>query len=604
MVWELESSPEQLWPYAADNQRFNQTAGFKPVDYRDIPQKTGGSKRIAQIKIWKYTVEYEDRPFEWIRYQRYSNERIFKTGPIHRMYFEMILEPHGTGTKLHYNFKYTPKNLISELFIKNIIKPNMYKTSTRIFKNIDEYLQNETRLAFATKPPKLGDTAEQRLQTLGQQVIAEGYNSQWVETLIDLIKSDIDLNLTRLRPYQLADRWSASRRSVLEMFLSATKLGLLNMNWEVMCPLCRGGKQHTSTLGELQKTVHCSTCNINFEADFSQYVELTFTPHPQIRFVPINEYCAGSPMVTPHILAHQILAPKESRTIAIKLESGNYRLRTQKQGVEKWFNLQCPNTTQSSDYTVELSSDEIVLMEQASTNNKVTSSLTNFTLTNQADYEQRFFLEQGDWYTDAVTAAEVTALQHFRDLFSDEVLRPGDEIGIQGLTILFSDLVGSTAMYNQQGDASSYALVRKQFDYLQEVVRLNGGTIVKTIGDAIMAVFSTPASGVGAAYAIQKGLADFNNQHTNKPIMIKLGLHYGPCIAVNMNGLLDYFGTTVNLAARLEGQSKGGDIVISTAVWEDTSVQSLITDNSIMVKPFQTKIKGFDESFHLYRLLI
>jgi class 3 adenylate cyclase len=255
---------------------------------------------------------------------------------------------------------------------------------------------------------------------------------------------------------------------------------------------------------------------------------------------------------------------------------------------------------------ISIQIDEQAIQVTALPADKSTESGNDMTLTitNSASYEQRFYVEQAKWYTDAVTAAEVTAMQHFRDLFSDEVLRPGEEIGIQGMTILFTDLVGSTAMYNKLGDAPSYALVRRQFDFLQRIVRANGGAIVKTIGDAIMAAFADPVNAVGAAWVIQQELGKFNDSQSNEPLTIKLGLHYGPCIAVNLNGRLDYFGTTVNLAARLEGLSKGGDIIISESLWQNPLTQKLLKAKGVEVIPFETTIKGFNDNFLLYRLLL
>ena len=157
-------------------------------------------------------------------------------------------------------------------------------------------------------------------------------------------------------------------------------------------------------------------------------------------------------------------------------------------------------------------------------------------------------------------------------------------------------------MYNRLGDAPSYALVRDQFAFLQRIVRDHEGAIVKTIGDAIMAAFVDPAKGVRAALAIQEQIADFNADHPDEPLMIKLGLHHGPCIAVNLNGRLDYFGTTVNLAARLEGQSQGGDVVISERLRQDPAVAELLESMAVEVVKYETAIKGFDEHFVLYRL--
>ena len=291
----------------------------------------------------------------------------------------------------------------------------------------------------------------------------------------------------------------------------------------------------------------------------------------------------------------------------VKIEKGGYRIRTQRPGVEQWIELDGDKPAQITSLAIQASADALQIIPQpAATSPKNNSSgeWVTLTMTNKAPYPQRVYIERADWYTDAVTAAQVTALQHFRDLFSDEVLRPGEEIGVQGMTILFSDLVGSTAMYNRWGDAASYALVREQFAFLQRIIREYEGAIVKTIGDAIMAAFADPAQGVGAALAIQREINTFNIAHLNEPLIIKLGLHQGPCLAVNFNDRLDYFGTTVNLAARLQGQSQGGDVVISEKLRRDPEVAKLLDSMAIKVDHFATSIKGFDENFCLYRLTV
>ncbi|MGH6962095.1 MAG: adenylate/guanylate cyclase domain-containing protein, partial [Dongiaceae bacterium] len=100
--------------------------------------------------------------------------------------------------------------------------------------------------------------------------------------------------------------------------------------------------------------------------------------------------------------------------------------------------------------------------------------------------------------------------------------------------------------------------------------------------------------------AIQSRVAAFNTSHGDDAIIIKLGLHRGPCIAVTLNDRLDYFGSTVNLAARLQGQSVGGDIVLSQALAVDAGVQALLADYAVTDETAQ--IKGFDRPVAFHRL--
>src|SRR5690606_37211079 len=127
-----------------------------------------------------------------------------------------------------------------------------------------------------------------------------------------------------------------------------------------------------------------------------------------------------------------------------------------------------------------------------------------------------------------LTADRVTALQAFRDLFSDQVLRPGDEVAVRRVTLLFTDLAASTALYGRIGDARAYHLVREHFAFLGRVVREQEGAVVKTIGDAIMAAFAEPGRALAAARAAQASIAGFNAGNPDGPILLKIGLHEGP----------------------------------------------------------------------------
>ena len=198
-------------------------------------------------------------------------------------------------------------------------------------------------------------------------------------------------------------------------------------------------------------------------------------------------------------------------------------------------------------------------------------------LVSQARRPLTFVIEARSWVRDALTADRVNAMQAFRDLFSDQTLRPGDEVGIGRVALMFTDLQGSTALYERVGDAAAYRLVRDHFAFLVATVREHNGALVKTIGDAVMASFSDPADAVRAALAVQAQVAGFNREQGDQHIVIKVGLHCGPCIAVTMNDRLDYFGSVVNMAARLEGQSAGGDIVLSTETHADPAVQELLS---------------------------
>jgi class 3 adenylate cyclase len=138
---------------------------------------------------------------------------------------------------------------------------------------------------------------------------------------------------------------------------------------------------------------------------------------------------------------------------------------------------------------------------------------------------------------------------------------------------------------------------------LREEIASEGGSIVKTLGDAVMAVFPRPAPALRAIMNAQARLAA--PPEGVRPLTLKAGLHAGACIAVTLNGRLDYFGSNVNIAARLEPLSTGADCVITSDVRRDPEVSDLLEDplSGLAAEPSEATLKGFDnESFELWRV--
>jgi adenylate cyclase len=175
-------------------------------------------------------------------------------------------------------------------------------------------------------------------------------------------------------------------------------------------------------------------------------------------------------------------------------------------------------------------------------------------------------------------------------LFPTEVLRPGDKFSVGAMALLFTDLKGSTSMYERCGDAIAFGTVRAHFTVLIDEVEKHHGCVVKTIGDAVMAAFIQPAQAVSAAISIQQHIATRNAQNREKEqIHLKIGVHFGACLAVNLNDRLDYFGSAVNVAARLEGVCEAGNVVISGDLFEQPGVAQVI---EIAKRPFEKQTKN------------
>jgi class 3 adenylate cyclase len=313
-----------------------------------------------------------------------------------------------------------------------------------------------------------------------------------------------------------------------------------------------------------------------------------------VRQVESHEFCVAGPQVTPHVLVQKLLGPGRRHTLTLPLEVGRYRLRT----------LKLPGGQILSVAIDGLSKAAFTATNSGWPHQEVhIAPLPELHFENTTAEEQLFILERMAWTDQSATAGEVIALRLFRDLFSSEALRPGERISVGSLTVLFTDICSSTRLYREIGDPSAFGLVMDHFDVLRKAIASEGGAMVKTIGDAVMAVFPRPVAALRAALSAQRALASPSNG--GRPLLLKAGIHHGHCIAVTLNERLDYFGSTINIAARLESLSSGADVIISTPVRTDPEVEELLArlGDSVAAELFQSTLKGFDEEhFGLWRI--
>ena len=168
-----------------------------------------------------------------------------------------------------------------------------------------------------------------------------------------------------------------------------------------------------------------------------------------------------------------------------------------------------------------------------------------------------------------VTAKRLLSNQTFRDLYRTDTLDVDQRLKITSLTFLFTDLRGSTELYERVGDLVAFDLVRAHFQVLHEIVAAEAGAVVKTIGDAVMATFPTPDRAIAAALRMREAMRELNEKNGREDLLLKIGVHEGPCIAVTMNERQDYFGQTVNIASRVQGLANSQAIFATGSVIDD-----------------------------------
>ncbi|MFL5807770.1 MAG: DUF5939 domain-containing protein [Roseiflexaceae bacterium] len=588
---DLDAPLERVWPLLSDTDRVNRLAGLPAFE------RTEPDRDLTQMVNSHYLgipVAWREYPFEWVFEQWFQVERTFAAPlPVERIVTGARLAPlPGDRTRVEVWVRITPRNVVGWLGSRLYIGRKMLGDLLRVYRSLGELAANAAQIM--APPSRQPVVNAGRMARAAERLQAEfRVAPPLAERLTMHLGMADDPDVVRMRPFALADAWGEPRLNVLRMFLYGTRVGLLDLEWDVICPNCRGATVRAATLADLADDAHCHSCNIRYDVNFDEAVELRFSVNPDIREAFDMPYCIGGPANTRHIMSQLWLPPRGAKELRLRLAEGVYRLRSRQLPAVASLNAAAGARTTR----VRFGDDAIAVDMPALASGEVTLELENTT-----DTGLLVVLEQSAWSAQAASAALVTALAEFRQLFSSEVLAPGLGVSIRNLTFLFSDLKDSTMIYDTIGDSPAYARVRDHFGVMSEIIARWRGALVKTIGDAVMAVFPMVDDAMQASLEIQREFTAGQIAQGNPALKIKLGLHRGPCIAVNANGLLDYFGSTVNIAARVQSASVGGDIVVTSEVLHDLEVQQVLQRADPNIETFERELKGFSQSFTLYRL--
>ncbi len=576
--FEFPHPVDKLWAVVSDTARWGEATGFPKYQARETLQDDGrvtitGHAEIAGIKI-----NWEEPPVNWISNHWFEQSRITNKGPIAEMTTVATLDDLKSSSKLEIELRFNTRNWLGSLIARRLLGVYHEKIN-RLLSDADRLISAEEPGLFVSRYQP-SQTSLKRTARLARQISETPYDHGLVQKLIDYINQKQEVDLWSIRPLAIASSWQVPGRLVVELFLQSVRSGLLESRWDILCPRCRVSNSQISNMSDLPKGVHCDACNIDFDSEFARNVELSFSPSPAIRSVEYGFYCRSGPGTTPHVKGQCSLEADSSRSLPLLLDAGDYRLRTLEAGGEialTWNGGSFPE----------------ILLHQGNIELGGDSPQGQIKMTNRGSVHRTIVIEEQSWLRDVLTAEKVMTMQAFRDLFSDQVLRPGDEVSIRNISFMFSDLVGSSEMFGRLGDAEAYHLVREHFAVLSAIVRKHDGSIVKTIGDGIHAAYLTPDSALAAAIEMQHAMPEFNRRLGHNEVSIRVGLHLGSSIAVTLNDRLDYYGEVVNLSARLEGQGEAGDITMSQAFSEDPAVAEILQDYKLNAR--ETSVKGFSD---------
>jgi class 3 adenylate cyclase len=556
-VYELPGTPQAWWPFIADTSRMNRALGTAEMTFWEKDGKRHGSSKAGGIRH-----EWLEVPWNWVAEQWLTSTRIYERGFMRVNYTIQRLEPTPSGTRLYIYFGVVPRGALGAAAVR-LGLPSFKRAYDRVLPRIAEQIGSEQRpRVLQLPPPALPEDADARLRAGREALIGEGLPVECVDPLLEWIRTGDEADLHRIQVRERARVWRVSELDLLRTALHATRVGLLDLSWDTICPHCRGVRDENARLSELRARSRCEVCAIDFTTDTMEAVEVTFRVHPSIRAIADRLYCSAEPATKDHIRVQAIVAPGGKVELWPRLTPGRYVVRAGTRG--GWY----------VDIEDGAPADLAWEDHPEGTIVKAAPQLT-VRFENDRPEEETFRIEQATWSADALRPGMLLSFQEFRDLFTEEYIGADVKLAVGEQTLLFTDVVGSTAFYASRGDPAAFVEIKRHFDEVFEIVARHRGAVVKTIGDAVMATFVNPVDAVRASQQIHEA---FHPQRTDTPIRLRISLNTGPCIAVRLNANADFFGGTVNIAAKLQALAEGYQIAMSEATYRSAGVAEALAE--------------------------
>jgi class 3 adenylate cyclase len=461
-----------------------------------------------------------------------------------------------------------------------------------------------------------------------------------------LIRADDDYALFRINPIRYATEKGMAENEAIDLFLHSAKLGLFEMEWHLVCAMCGNIVESFRHMHKLHSTYVCKECAYENKATLDDYIQVAFTISRSVREIAFHHpeslsaddlffkynLCRGARSwwegwdheqlfraVTQFL---DYLEPGGTRRLEFPVELGFVSIANVTDKATLGFLVGPDPASGVQTISTQIVDGKLHVMDSPTAPPRADFGYIVFSfdelshlLTGQLilEIENRMDRRACIWvahfrgtppknlltFDPFLSGKRLITTQTFRNLFRSETVSANEGIGVKDITFLFTDLKGSTALYDQIGDPKAYFLVRQHFDTWGNVINHYEGATVKTIGDAVMATFLTPLDAVRAALEMLRDIDAFNRNIADK-LVLKIGIHTGHSIVVTLNDRLDYFGQTVNIASRVQGLADAGEIYVSADVYAFPGVREAVAHCNIVSE--QVSMKGVSERLQVYKI--
>lgn len=602
--WEfrLSQPPAALWPLLADTRRLHEALDMPRYEVSFEPEGET-RKRVAKSVTGARALEWEEAPFEWVAGQWWRFDRRFTKGPLARFGATLYLRKSaGGGTLAQYALSAEPSGLIGSTLLSSGYLRRAGDAFVERAEEIDNFLAGARATPFPPiDPAKLLDSRaaiDGFAAAMADSPFSHGVGAELAGVVAQAPAAEVE----ELRVRRLARMLDVSERAAAELCLLAADVGLLRRRLVVLCPRCRQPVLEASTLAALPERARCEADAIDFAVDLAVNVEALFAPSLEARPEARGVFCASGPMTAPHVLIQQRLEPGERRAFPYAARSGGYRVRIEPAdgrvaavgaaaGGASGDAAPAPAPgapASRADMAIDYGGGPFPVIAAVASGAAFGGDSPDGAVVfeNHTGQPRLICLERREWRADALTAAELSPLQAYREIFPDDA--PTQAMRAGRITFTAFSLSEAASLFTAHPERDAVERLDGFFAAIAESARARNGGLIRSIGERGLGAFLDPsdaarfaldvrdlaATWLPAAGETERGArseeepsdGDASPQSPPKEPSsgpaIGVGVAAGRAMALNRGRRFDYAGLAPLLAERLAEAAAPGEIAV------------------------------------------
>jgi class 3 adenylate cyclase len=572
-TYELALPARDVWARLAGISVMNGKPGGAQAQFTERDGKLYGHCTIAGV-----VHEWEEVPRQWEYGREIRAERIYSRGVLHYMRMHCFIEDKGPSSSAVFIYSgWIPRNAAGRVMLS--------LDKSRTGRRFGKILSGPARGEEPERPGKNPSTGsavpgKKRIRDLRAAIASVDQGAEVADALVSWLERAPLTELSRIRPRHLAYSLGTDEAGLIAALLHTARAGLTRLSWDVVCPHCRCVRGMSPHLRDVPRIGSCDYCGISFDTSGLDGIEVSVGLNRGVN--RSREFLCGSPGPAgmPNVLVQKLVQPGDSGDTALAFGEGRFRLRLRGRVDFMILDVREGNeagdvvwtTTDAADARLERAPGSVLRMQ------------------NLDRTPHTFIVEKAETDNLALRPADLFTMQVFRDLFPGEAPPPDLFVDAGVQTVMFAEIVGATGLCSREGNAGALRMVRAFLRDAHAAAYAYNGAVIRSISDVVLFAFARPRDALTAAMDLASRHQGDGPDHM---LGARVSINHGPCLAVNLCGMIDYFGHTVNIAARLGACASAGEIVVAEGVVNDREAGDYLARKGLdLSRPREAQVEG------------